>query len=173
VRGMAAGGVGAKATNVVPSVAVAELDIRTTPETDGQRLFELVRAHIERSGYHLVDGEPTDEERAQFDKLARFTLDSKQDAMRMPMDSGIGRWASTALRAPTAPQPGNAPVQIRMMGGTVPTDVIVAALPVPFVLVPTVNDDNNQHAANENLRIGNFVTGTETLYSLLTTPYRP
>jgi acetylornithine deacetylase/succinyl-diaminopimelate desuccinylase-like protein len=173
VRGMAAGGVGATATNVVPSVAVAELDIRTTPETDGQRLFELVRAHIERSGYHLVDGEPSDAERAQFDKLAGFTLDSKQDAMRMPMDSGIGRWASTALRAPTAPQPGNAPVQIRMMGGTVPTDVIVAALPVPFVLVPTVNDDNNQHAANENLRIGNFVTGTETLYSLLTTPYRP
>jgi hypothetical protein len=44
---------------------------------------------------------------------------------------------------------------------------------VPFVLVPTVNDDNNQHAANENLRIGHFVTGAETLYSLLTTPYRP
>jgi acetylornithine deacetylase/succinyl-diaminopimelate desuccinylase-like protein len=60
-----------------------------------------------------------------------------------------------------------------MMGGTVPTDVLIAALQLPFVLVPTVNNDNNQHAANENLRIGNFVTGTETLYSLLTTPYRP
>jgi hypothetical protein len=31
------------------------------------------------------------------------------------------------------------------------------------LLVPTVNDDNNQHAANENLRIGNFVAGTETI----------
>jgi acetylornithine deacetylase/succinyl-diaminopimelate desuccinylase-like protein len=173
VRGMAAGGVGATATNVVPSVAVAELDIRTTPETDGQHLYELVRAYIERSGYHLVDAEPTDAERAQFDKLARFTLGSMQDAMRMPMDSGVGRWASTALRAPTAPQPGGAPVQIRMMGGTVPTDVLIAALQMPFVLVPTVNDDNNQHAANENLRIGHFVTGTETIYSLLTTPYWP
>jgi acetylornithine deacetylase/succinyl-diaminopimelate desuccinylase-like protein len=50
---------------------------------------------------------------------------------------------------------------------------MIAALQLPFVLVPTVNDDNNQHAANENLRIGNFVTGTETIYSLLTTPYRP
>ena len=58
-----------------------------------------------------------------------------------------------------------------MMGGTVPTDVLVDALHLPFVLVPTVNADNNQHARDENLRIGNFVSGTETLYSLLTTAY--
>jgi acetylornithine deacetylase/succinyl-diaminopimelate desuccinylase-like protein len=58
-----------------------------------------------------------------------------------------------------------------MMGGTVPTDVLVEALKLPFVLVPTVNDDNNQHARDENLRVGNFITGAETLYSLLTTPY--
>ena len=35
----------------------------------------------------------------------------------------------------------------------------------------SVNDDNNQHARDENLRVGNFITGAETLYSLLTTPY--
>jgi len=172
VRGMAAAGVGALATNILPSQAIAELDLRTTPETDGRHLYDLVRAHIESAGYHLVDGEPTDSERAQFDKLASFTLGSVQAAIRMPLDSALGRWANTALRASTAPRPGEAPVQIRMMGGTVPTDVLVQALQLPFLLVPTVNDDNNQHAANENLRIGHFVTGTETIYSLLTTPYR-
>jgi acetylornithine deacetylase/succinyl-diaminopimelate desuccinylase-like protein len=172
VRGMAAGGVGA-ATAVLPSEAVAEIDMRTTPETNGRRLYELVRAHIERAGYHLIDGEPTDAERAQFDKLARFTLGSTSNAMRIPMDSAIGRWATAALRAPTAPQPDEMPVQIRMMGGTVPTEVLIDALQLPFLLVPTVNDDNNQHAANENLRIGHFVTGIETIYSLVATPYRP
>ena len=173
VRGMAAGGVGPVATNTVPSEAIAELDLRTTPETDGRRLYELVRAHIERSGYHLVDGKPSDDERMQFAKLASFKLGPMQAAMRMPMDSTIGQWASLALRAPTAPRPGEEPVRIRMMGGTVPTDVLIEALRLPFLLVPTVNADNNQHAANENLRIGHFVTGTETIYSLLTTPYRP
>lgn len=59
-----------------------------------------------------------------------------------------------------------------MMGGTLPTDVLVEALHVPYVMVSTVNADNNQHAHDENLRIGNFVSGTETIYSLLTTPYR-
>ena len=56
-----------------------------------------------------------------------------------------------------------------MMGGTLPTDVLVDALRLPFVIVPTVNPDNNQHASDENLRIGNFVSGVETIYSLLTT----
>ena len=93
--------------------------------------------------------------------------------MRTPADSPLGRWALGALQSPNAPQPEESPVRIRMMGGTVPTDVLVGALNVPFILVPTVNGDNNQHARDENLRIGNFVTGTETVYALLTTPYLP
>jgi acetylornithine deacetylase/succinyl-diaminopimelate desuccinylase-like protein len=171
VRGMAAGGVGEVATNTIPSRAVAELDIRTTPETDGKHLYELVRAHIERAGFHLVDGEPTDAERARYDKLASFALGPVTAAARTSMDSAIGRWAGQALRSQNAPTPGAEPVRIRMMGATVPTDVLVDALHLPFVLVPTVNADNNQHAANENLRVGNFVTGTEIIVSLLMTPY--
>src|SRR5690606_33121236 len=122
VRGMAAGGVGASAANVIPSEAIAEIDIRTTAPGDGPRLFELVRAHIERQDYHLVDGMPTDEERALHDKLASFELGSVQAAARMPMDSPIGRWALAAFAAPTAPHPEEQPIRIRMMGGTVPTD---------------------------------------------------
>ncbi len=45
------------------------------------------------------------------------------------MDSAIGRWAVAALRVPSAPERGRDPVRIRMMGGTVPTDVLIAALP--------------------------------------------
>jgi acetylornithine deacetylase/succinyl-diaminopimelate desuccinylase-like protein len=171
VRGLAAGGVGAQAVNAIPSQALAEIDIRTTADGDGRRLFELVKRHIERQGYRLVDAAPTDEERARHDKLASFELKSVQAAARMPMDAPIARWALAALRAPTAPRPSEEPVRIRMMGGTVPTDVLVDALSMPFVLVPTVNADNNQHAPDENLRIGHFVTGTETIYSLLTTPF--
>jgi hypothetical protein len=47
----------------------------------------------------------------------------------------------------------------------------VDALKLPFVLVPTVNGDNNQHARDENLRIGHFITGTESILALLSTPY--
>jgi acetylornithine deacetylase/succinyl-diaminopimelate desuccinylase-like protein len=172
VRGMASASVGAKAANIVPAEAIAEIDIRTTPETDGRKLFELLKRHIQKQGYHLTDAAPTEEQRATNDKLAMFKLSSVQAAQRVPMDAPVGRWAMTALKSATAPEPGSDPVRIRMMGGTVPTDVLVDALGLPFLLVPTVNADNNQHTYDENMRVGNLVTGTETVYSLLLTKYR-
>ena len=171
VRGMASAAIGAKAANIVPSEATAELDLRTTPETDGHQLFDLVRKHIEKQGYHLVGGAPSDADRATYDKLASFTLGSVQKAERTPMDSALGRWAFDAVRSDTGPAPSLEPVRIRMMGGTVPTDVLVEALHVPFLMIPTVNADNNQHAHDENVRVGNLVSGTQTIYALLTTPY--
>jgi len=167
VRGMASAAVGSKAANVVPSEAVAEIDLRTTPETDGRRLFGLIRGFVEQHGYHLVEGVPTEADRARYEKLASLKLGAVQAAERMPMDSPLGRWAETALS-----RLGAEPVRIRMMGGTVPTDVLVAALKLPFVLVPTVNPDNNQHAHDANLRVGNFISGTRTIEALLTTAWR-
>jgi acetylornithine deacetylase/succinyl-diaminopimelate desuccinylase-like protein len=171
VRGLASATVGARAANIVPSEAVADLDLRTTPEADGRRLFELVRQHIQKQGYHLVDAPPTDDERARFDKLAMFKLGEVQAAQRMPIEAPVGRWVHTALKSTHPVSTGMDPVRIRMMGGTVPTDVLVGALKLPFVLVPTVNGDNNQHARDENLRMGNFITGTEAIVALLSTPY--
>jgi acetylornithine deacetylase/succinyl-diaminopimelate desuccinylase-like protein len=171
VRGMASAAVGDEAANIVPSEAVAEIDMRTTPETDGRHLFALVRAHIQQQGYHLVDGPPTDDDRQRYARLASFRLGDVQAAERMPMDSPVSRWALQALHSPTAPMPETEPVRIRMMGGTVPTDVLVSALHLPFILVPTVNPDNNQHTHDENLRVGNFIAGTESIYSLLTTAF--
>jgi acetylornithine deacetylase/succinyl-diaminopimelate desuccinylase-like protein len=171
VRGMASAAVGARAANIVPSEAIAELDMRTTPETDGRKLFELVKQHIQKQGYHLVDAPPTDDERARFDKLAMFKLGDVQAAQRMPMDAPVGRWIYKALGSTPTARGDIDPVRIRMMGGTVPTDVLVNALKLPFVLVPTVNGDNNQHARDENLRMGHFITGTDVVVALLSTPY--
>jgi acetylornithine deacetylase/succinyl-diaminopimelate desuccinylase-like protein len=175
VRGMASASVAAKAANVVPSDAIAELDLRTTPEADGEHLLALVRAHIVAQGYHLSAGAPSDGERAAHAKLASFTPGPIQRAERQPMDSPTGRWAMNAVRAGNGATPlsltrNPEPVRIRMMGGTVPTDILVAALELPFVMVPTVNADNNQHARDENVRVGNLVSGTRTLRALLTTP---
>ena len=40
-------------------------------------------------------------------------------------------------------------------------------LRAPVVGIPTVNHDNNQHAANENLRLQNLWDGIETCAALL------
>lgn len=171
VRGMTSAATGAKGANIVPAEAVAEMDLRTTPDSDGRHLFDLIRRHVEKQGYHLVEGAPTDKDRATYDRLAALKLGSVQAAARIPLDSSVGHWAYAALKSPTGPNPAVEPVRIRMMGGTVPTDVLVEALHLPFILIPTVNADNNQHSYDENHRIGNFLSGTKAIYSLLTSPY--
>ena len=50
---------------------------------------------------------------------------------------------------------------------------MVGALKIPFVIVPLVNADNNQHSANENMRLGNYIDGVRTLTGILTEPFEP
>ena len=168
VRGLASASVGEKAANIVPRDAVAELDLRTTVESDPAFLLGLLRKHVEAQGWHLVDKDPTDDERARWPKLARLSAHLPAEAARQPVDSPVGRWASSAI---AGAWPATPLVRVRMMGGTLPTYEIVGPLKAPFVLVPLVNPDNNQHAYDENLRMGHYVTGMWTLAALLTAPY--
>ncbi|MGA7990831.1 MAG: M20/M25/M40 family metallo-hydrolase [Thermoanaerobaculia bacterium] len=168
VRGLASASVGDKAANVVPRDAVAELDLRTTVESDPAYLLDLMKKHVEAQGWHLVEKDPTDEERARWPKLARLSPHLPAEAARQPIDSPVGRWASSAI---AGAWPATPLVRIRMMGGTLPTHEIVGPLKAPFVLVSVVNADNNQHAYDENLRIGNYLSGMRTLVALLTAPY--
>jgi acetylornithine deacetylase/succinyl-diaminopimelate desuccinylase-like protein len=172
VRGMQSADVGAKARTIVPGVAIAELDLRTVPETDPQVLLGLLKSHIEKQGFHLVKGEPTDDDRARYAKLASLDyaqVSASSMAVRTDLASPIGKW----LRSSFNKTYGKDPVQIRMMGGTVPTGAMVGALKIPFVIVPLVNADNNQHSANENMRLGNYIDGVRTLTGILTEPFEP
>jgi acetylornithine deacetylase/succinyl-diaminopimelate desuccinylase-like protein len=172
VRGLAAGGTGEKTTNIVPHQAVAELDLRTTVESDADFLIGLLKKYIESRGVHLVQGEPSDDERARYPRLAQLTPGLAEKAARQPIDSPVGRWVSSALaRAWEGCDPPVRPVRIRIMGGTLPTHEIVNPLRAPFVIVPLVNPDNNQHAFDENLRMGHYLNGMRTMMGLLTTPY--
>ncbi len=168
VRGMAAASVGEKAANIIPHQAIAEFDLRTTPESPPEFLFSLLKNHIEQQGYHLVKGEPTDADRTAYDKLATLSMGSAGRAVRTPLDSPLGRWAYESLKQ-TSGNP--APVRIRMMGGSVPTDSLVEILGAPFVIVPLVNGDNNQHTFDENMRVGHYLEGIRTIIGMLRSTY--
>ncbi|GKW44118.1 hypothetical protein KP17_01980 [Pectobacterium parvum] len=57
-----------------------------------------------------------------------------------------------------------------MMGGTLPMSGAVSVLKVPYVIIPLVNSDNNQHSFDENLRLGNYLEGIRTIVAMATTP---
>jgi acetylornithine deacetylase/succinyl-diaminopimelate desuccinylase-like protein len=172
IRGMAAAAIGDKVANIVPSKAIAEFDVRTTPEAGPEFLFGLIEAHIKSKGWYLAKGEPTDAERASYDKIASLSLGRGSRAARTPIDSSLGAWVSGALAQATGHDgAATSLVRIRMMGGSVPTDKLVDALNVPFVIAPLVNGDNNQHSYDENMRVGNYVDGVRAFTRLLRTPF--
>lgn len=166
IRGMRAAWVGDEARTIIPATAVAELDVRLVQESDPERLLRLLREHVEGLGYHLVEGEPTEEERLAHPKLARFESEVSYAAFRTDFDSEPGRWLTGALERLN----GDTPIRIRTGGGSIPISPFVATLGVPAVIVPTVNPDNNQHSPNENLRVGSFVEGIRTMVAVLQEP---
>jgi acetylornithine deacetylase/succinyl-diaminopimelate desuccinylase-like protein len=168
VRGLRSGWVGDEARTIVPADATAEVDIRLVKESDGERLLGLVRRHIEQLGYHLVQGEPTEEQRQRYPRLASFRGGVSYAAFRTEFDSEPGRWLIGALRH----LHGADPILIRTSGGSIPISPFVETLGIPAVSVPTVNPDNNQHSPNENLRVGSFVDGIATMLAVLTEPIR-
>lgn len=165
IRGMSSAWIGRQTRTIVPDKAVAQIGIRLVPETDGDHLLDLLREHIKDQGYYLIDREPTAEERLEHEKIATFVGSKWVNAFRTEIDSPTGQWLTSALEG-TFNSP---PVNIRIMGGTVPVTPLIEALGVPAVIVPMVNMDNNQHSPNENLRLGNLRTGIKTCLAILTT----
>lgn len=153
--------------SIIPAFATAYFDARTVPATPGARQFALVRQWVEAQGYHLVDGEPTEEERMTYPRLAAIKGGGGGRALMTPLDAPVGLWVGAALKGAF----GADPVRIPIMGGSVPTAPLVDGLKVPVILLPLVNADDNQHAADENMRLGNYFAGVRSLYALYSRPY--
>ncbi len=167
VRGLSSGWVGNKARTIVPESATAEIDIRLVPESDGTRLKGLVKKHIKAQGYHIMSTTPSKEDRMAHDKIITIREGSVTDAFRTDLDNPYGNFLVNTIASTFE----EAPVQIRIMGGTVPIAPFINELKIPAFIVPMVNPDNNQHSPNENLKIGQIAYGIKTFYGILKTPY--
>ena len=57
-------------------------------------------------------------------------------------------------------------VKLPTMGGSVPLEGIERAAGTHTITIPIANHDNNQHSANENIRVQNLWDGIETMAAL-------
>ena len=164
VRGIESGWVREEVRTIVPSECIAEIDVRLVLESDPVRLHNLIKSHIEKLGYYVIDRRPTKDERLKYNKIVTFISSFDYDAFRTNIESEIGRWLVKSLKKTF----GIEPVKKRTSGGSVPISPFVNTLGIPAVTVPTVNQDNNQHSPNENIKIENYITGIETYLGILT-----
>jgi acetylornithine deacetylase/succinyl-diaminopimelate desuccinylase-like protein len=62
---------------------------------------------------------------------------------------------------------GEAIIELPTLGGSGPVYLFEEILATPAIGVPIVNHDNNQHAADENLRLQNYWDGIEIYAAIL------
>jgi acetylornithine deacetylase/succinyl-diaminopimelate desuccinylase-like protein len=161
IRGLQAAAVGMGARNVIPNRATASVDIRLAVGDEPDQMLRLVREHIERLGFQVLDREPTPVERRRHRHLARFEPEVGYPAARAPIESAI----VTHLVGIASLAAGRAALTMPTLGGSVPLHLISDILAAPAIVLPIANADNNQHAANENLRLGQLWYGID-LWSL-------
>jgi acetylornithine deacetylase/succinyl-diaminopimelate desuccinylase-like protein len=165
VRGMKAASVENEVRTVIPSEAIAELDLRLVPETSGERMVMLIKEYIATQGYHFVNGEPSDEERARYSNLISFEYRIGSKPFRTDLNSSVGAWLSSAMDRTFGK---GMYVRQRTTGGSQPIEPFITTLGIPAVSIRIPNPDNNIHAADENLRIGNFTEGIQMCLGILT-----
>ncbi len=164
VRGLRAGAVGAAAANAVPADARASLDFRLVANQRVDRVRELVESHLRAQGYHVVGTEPSAEQRLQHARIVRVEWDeggypATRTAMTLPASRAVLHAVEEAVGGPI--------IAVPTLGGSLPTYLFSEVLRTPLIVLPIVNHDNSQHAADENLRLQNLFDGIEVYAGVL------
>ncbi len=164
INGIQSGNVGKMASNQIPTYATAVIDLRLVMGNDWQRQQQKLIDHIKAQGFYVTDKEPTDEERAAHPKIIKVLRgEAGTNAQRTSMDIPMVKKVIAAVQSTTTDQVVLQPT----MGGTLPLFLFEQYLQAKTITVPIANHDNNQHAENENIRIGNLFSGITTMASLM------
>jgi acetylornithine deacetylase/succinyl-diaminopimelate desuccinylase-like protein len=155
--------VGEEARTIIPSEAIATVDLRLVKGNDPRRQVERLMAHIRKQAYFIVTEPPDRETRLKHPLIARITVREGYRAVRTPMNLPIVKKIISTVGQAI----GRKPVLIPTLGGSGPLWIFEEATGAPQVGVPIVNHDNNQHGANENLRLQNLWDGIEVLAALM------
>jgi acetylornithine deacetylase/succinyl-diaminopimelate desuccinylase-like protein len=163
IRGMASSRTGAQASNVIPSTAMATLDIRLVKGMDPRATAERVVEHVRRQGFFVVDRAPSRQTRMAYPKVALVATKGDEPAIRTPMDLPISQEVIHVVESVRGPA-----VKLPNMGGGLPLASVERPLGTRTIIIPIANHDDNQHTFNENLRIQNLWDGIELMAALLT-----
>lgn len=151
INGLQAGNVGASRSTVIPHQATASIDVRLVA---GMNMDTICRRIIE----HVQDRCPG----------AQVELIHGYEAYKVAVTHPEVRKVVGAVQDLCRTMGGKeAPVILPTMGGSLPLNDLAQALDMPLISLPLANHDDNQHAPNENLRLGHFIQGIQTMLMAL------
>ncbi len=138
INGLTSGYQGKGTKTIIPSSASVKMDIRLVQGQRGMDIFEKVKNHVKKQ-------EP----------LAEVTDCSIMEASvtepSLPLVGVVREAIKKAYRTK--------PVNLPLMGGSLPNYVFTEILGIPVVSVPYANPDENNHAPNENMKLSCYYSG--------------
>jgi len=157
LRGFVGGHVGAEAANAIPTEARASIDFRLVPAQTPEEVRALVERHVRARGYFVTHDSVTLDVRRAHPRVVRLEWEGGYPGIRTPTDLPVSR----ALLRVVGEAASTPVVTTPTLGGSLPMYVFSDVLEAPLLVLPTVNYDNNQHAANENVRLGNVLEAVD------------
>jgi acetylornithine deacetylase/succinyl-diaminopimelate desuccinylase-like protein len=161
IRGIESGHVGVKASNTIQTEALASIDFRLVPNETPDSIKPLVERHIEAQGYKIVRATPDAATRQESPKIAKVQWGAGYPPARTALDLPLSREVATIMTAA-----GHEPVRLPTVGGSIPMYLFQQPNDTPVIGLPIANHDDNQHAADENLRLQNLWDGIEVYAAL-------
>ncbi len=163
IKGLQAGGVGSRSSNVIRPTATASLNVRLVPDQTPHGALDAIERHIKGQGFHIVYEDPT-----------RSVLMAHGNVIKVDSRGGYPGFR-TALDGPEALRlaailnglDDEMTLLTPTMGGSLPIYLFERSFDMPIVLLPIANHDNNQHGSNENLRIQNLWDAVEIFAVIL------
>lgn len=162
LRGFLAGHVGEQAANSISTEARASIDFRLVPAQTPERVRERVERHIAKQGFFIVRDTPDAATRMAHPNVVKLTWGPGYPPARTRLDLPLSERMAELMAGVV----GYPPVKMPSLGGSIPMYLFQNGGRTPVIGLPIANHDNNQHAANENLRLQNLWDGIEVYAAL-------
>jgi acetylornithine deacetylase/succinyl-diaminopimelate desuccinylase-like protein len=163
VRGIESGHVGAEASNTIPIEARASIDFRLVPPQTLKSVKDLVERHLESRGYKIVREKPDASLRLAHEKIVQVEWGAGYPSARTALDLPLSKEVAAIMTTS-----GHEPILLPTVGGSIPMYLFQQPNDTSVIGLPIANHDDNQHAADENVRLQNLWDGIEIFASLFT-----
>ena len=164
ITGIESGAVHTGTRAAIPASAAARIEMRLVKGLRAETQLERLAAHIREQGFQVIATEPDAPTRRKHPLIARLVRSSTGFPVgKTSMDDPGTAAALAAIRSLDRPV-----ARLPTIGGSLPFATFTDTLALPTIGLAVVNFDNNQHAANENIRVGHFWEAIDIFAALLT-----
>ena len=147
ISGIESGYTGSGSKTVLPSAAMAKVDMRLVPDQDPHEIFRLLRRHLDAQG---------------FDDIEAILLGPERPA-RTPLGAPIAQVVIDTYRE----LHGQEPVVVPTSAGSGPWYELCARFGIDACTAGVGHARSQAHAPNENIYVDDFVTGIKHICAIL------